>query len=284
VLTAGALTSERLACERVGRSGLLVRSARPPPPLFAQVGLLLQLPGGELPCSGRVVRHVTAEQARTWGMEPGFGVELRDLTPALEEAIARLLGGERLAPPQHPAPPARESAEAERLLRDFRKRLQGTHYTVLGLPLNAGLESVRDAARACRRSLEPLLSAALSDSQRAQVEGALQRVGLALHLLGNVERRVDYDATLGNLEGIARCLAEGLTVTQLEQTRRRHLAEQRRPAERSERALAAVRALEAAGQRSAALLSCEEALRQDPLHLELLRCYRALRLRSPPLA
>nr|WP_228530799.1 MULTISPECIES: serine/threonine-protein kinase [Myxococcaceae] len=287
VLTASSgAQDERLACERVGRSGLLLRTERAPPPLFSQVALLLQLPGGELPCTGQVVRHVTAEQARTWGMAAGYGVELRDATPALLEALARLLSGERLAPPMAPGPAPRESAEAERCLRDFRRRLQGSHYAVLGVPPNAGQEALRDAARACRRTLEPLLSGPLSAAQRTQVEGTLERVSRALHVLGHPERRVDYDAGLGNLEGVARCLAEGLTVSQLEQARRRHLSEARRAAEPSERALAAARSLEAAGQRAAALLSCEEALRHDPLHLELLRLWRALRLRTsaPPAA
>ena len=222
---------------------------------------------------------MTAEQARSWGMAQGYGVELRDVTPALEEALARLLSGERLAPPMAPAPPPRECPDAEHTLRDFRKRQQGSHYAVLGVPPNAGSETLRDAAHACRRTLEGLLAGALSASQRAQAQGALERVGQALHQLGQLERRADYDASLGNLEGIARCLAEGLTVTQLEQARRRYLAEARRSTERSERALAAVRNLEAAGQRAAALLSCEAALREDPLHLALLRCYRTLRLR-----
>jgi eukaryotic-like serine/threonine-protein kinase len=279
VLAGAGASRERLPCERVGRSGLLLHSAGTPPPLFAQVGLLLQLPGGELPCVGQVVRHVTAEQARAWGMAPGFGVELRDVTPALQDAFTRLLAGERLAPPMAPAPAARECPDAERTLRDFRKRQQGSHYVVLGAPPNASTEALRDAGRACRRTLEALLAGTLSGSQRAQAECALERVGQALHQLGQLERRVDYDAGLGNLEGIARCLAEGLTVTQLEQARRRYLAEARRPSERSERALAAVRNLEGAGQRAAALLSCEDALREDPLHLELVRRYRTLRLR-----
>ncbi|WP_245682403.1 protein kinase domain-containing protein [Archangium gephyra] len=101
----GSLGVREYPCERVGRTGLFVRTGEEPPPVLADVSLLLRLPGGELPCTGKVVGHVTAEQARAWNMVPGFGVELRDATAAFQQTFARLLAGEKPPSPRRPPRP-----------------------------------------------------------------------------------------------------------------------------------------------------------------------------------
>ena len=263
----------RLGCDQVGRSGLFLRTDAPPP-LLTRVRLLLELPGGELPCTGQVVRHVTPAQAEAWGMVPGFGVELQHVTSDFHETLTRLLSGERT-----PAPVARSNPEAENVLRDFRNRAQGDHYALLGLALDATRERVREAARLARQTLEPLLSGALSAEQRVQVERQLERVSQALLVLGNLERRVEYDGTRRNAAGIIRCLAEGLTVSQLEEARQRFLARERGADGRSLVHLLSARLLEKSGQTAQALAAYEQAVQADPLHLEALNGYRTLQLR-----
>jgi serine/threonine-protein kinase len=274
----GSLGVREYPCERVGRTGLFLRTPEPPPPLLSDVSLLLRLPGGELPCTGQVVRHVTAEQAQAWNMAPGFGVELREATPAFQVSFNNLLAGER---PPEVTPPAtpQGDARAESVLREFRQRLAGDHYAVLGVPRDADADRVRTQAREARGRLEPLLALPLSPGQRALVQRALTKVAEALQVLGQLERRVEYDAELRNLEGVLRCLAAGLTVTSLEACRRRFLARHPETEGHSVLHLASGDAFRAAGRLPEALSSYEAALRVDPLHLEALRRWHALRVR-----
>ena len=55
------LEGHEYTCEPMGRAGLFVRSSEAPPALLSEVPLVLRLPGGELACTGQVVRHVTPE-------------------------------------------------------------------------------------------------------------------------------------------------------------------------------------------------------------------------------
>ncbi len=279
VRLAGTPHSQELRCEWMGRAGLFLHSDALPPPLLSDVGLLLRLPGGELACTGQVVRHVTAEQARAWRMAPGFGVQLRDNSPAFQEALVRMKSGARLDPPTPVPVSGQEDALAERALKGFRSRMSGDHYTALELPRDASHEAVRSAVQKARAALEPLKTRTLSMGQRAQVERAMERVAAAFHVLGHVERRAEYDASLGNVEGVERCLAAGLTVTALEGCHRRFLA-----ANPGRDGRAAVHrlsgdALASVGRLEEALAAYESALRVDPLDLEGLKRWRSLRAR-----
>ncbi|RKH51117.1 serine/threonine protein kinase [Corallococcus sp. AB049A] len=265
--------------EWVGRSGLFFQSTSTPPALLSEVSLVLRLPGGELPCTAQVVRHVTAEQAQAWNMSPGFGVQLRDASPAFQAQLAQLKNSTRATSAQTAAIPTPEDAQAEAVLQGFRRRLAGDPYAVLELPRDATLESVRTAAQRARGALELLKARPLSDSQRAQVDRALDRVAGALHTLGNVERRVEYDATLGNVEGIERCLAAGLTATMLEQCRRRFLAGNTGREGRAAVHRLSGDALASVGRLEEALAAYELAVRADPLDLEGLKRWRFLRAR-----
>ncbi|OJH36355.1 protein kinase [Cystobacter ferrugineus] len=261
--------------ERVGRAGLFLRCTGTPPPLRSDVSLVLQLPGGELPCVGQVVRHVSAEQARAWNMAPGFGVELRDANPAFQQRFSRLLTGTSPAP----AAPTPDEPHAEAVLRDFRQRLQGDRYAVLGVPRDADADSVRAHAREARTRLESLLSLPLSDAQRSFVQRVLARVAECLQVLGNPERRVEYDAELRNVKGVMRCLSAGLTVTALEACRRRFFERHPETEGHSILHIASGEAYLSAGRVSEALACYEAALHADPLHLEALKRWTALQAR-----
>jgi serine/threonine-protein kinase len=226
-----------------------------------------------------VVWHVPAEQARQWNMAPGFGVQLRDTAPGFLEAFERLLAGERVAPQTPPLSSVQEDLRAEAVLQRFRSRLQGDHYRVLGTAWDVDFDTVRVSAREARLALEPLLKLPLSPGQRAQVERALERVEEASQVLSHPERRAEYDAGLRNLEGLLRCLAAGLTVTALEQCRRRFLVRHRVPEGHALLHLATGDAFAAQGKLPKAQDAYEAALRADPLHLEALKRWRSVRAR-----
>ncbi|MET0401056.1 MAG: serine/threonine-protein kinase [Cystobacter sp.] len=290
----GALAGEYPA-ERVSRTGLFVRCDEAPPTLLSDVPLVLRMPGGTLSCTGQVVRHVSAEQARAWNMSAGFGVELRDATPAFQQNFARLLTSvpSRTGIPSVPSRtgipsvPSRtgipavtpDDPRAEPVLRDFRQRLLGDHYLVLGAPRGADLDSVRARAREARTQLEGVLVLDLSATQRAFAQRALARVAECLAVLGQPERRVEYDAELRNVTGVMRCLAAGLTVTALEACRRRYVERHPQTEGHSLLHMASAQAFLSAGRTHEALASYEAALRVDPLHLEALKRWHALRAR-----
>jgi serine/threonine-protein kinase len=276
LLDAGGAPQRELPCERVGRTGLFLRSEETPPPLLSDVALLLRLPGGELPCKAQVVRHVSPAQARAWNMAPGFGVQLLDASPAFEKALARLLSGEQV--PLTP-PPTRDEASAESLLRDFQRRLAGDHYAVLGVEHDADADAVRARAREARTRLESLLELPLSNRQRDATIQALARVSEALYVLGHLERRLEYDAQLRNPHGVLRCLAAGLTVTALEACRQRFLARHPETQGHVRLHLATGDAFLKAERPAEALEAYEAALRADPLHLEALKRWQAVRVR-----
>jgi serine/threonine-protein kinase len=273
----GVSASYEVPCERAGRTGLFLRTSEPPPPLLSDVSLLLRLPGGDLACKGQVVRHVSALQAQAWNMSPGFGVQLLDASPAFEQSFARLLSG---VPPQPtPASGTRDEPRVEPLLREFRRRLDGDHYVLLGLARHADSDAVRTQARELRIRLEAALALPLSAKQRELTQVALKRVAEALHALGHLERRVEYDALLRNPDGVLRCLASGLTISTLEACRKRFLSRHPGADGHALIHLTTGEAFLKANQPTEALASYEAALKADPLHLELLKRWHTLRVK-----
>ncbi|ATB30691.1 serine/threonine-protein kinase [Melittangium boletus] len=262
--------------EQMGPMGLFLRSTQPPPPLLSEVPLRLRLPGGELACTGQVVRHVTAEQARDWNMAPGFGVELRGTSASFQRTFTRMLAGVSEFRPE-PLPP--EDPQVTRVLSEFRQRLAGDRYAVLGVPRDADGDTIRAHAREARERLEPLLALPLPPLHRSFVQRALAKVTECLGVLGHPERRVEYDAELRNVRGVMRCLAAGLTVTALEASRRRYFQRHPQTEGHSVLHMASAEAFMSAGRIPEALTCYEAALRADPLHLEALKRWHALRSR-----
>ncbi|MDC0710926.1 protein kinase [Stigmatella sp. ncwal1] len=271
----GASSPRVLRGERAGRLGLFLHAEGALPPLLEDVALRLQGAGGELDCMGQVVRHVCAEQAQAWRMSPGFGIQLRDTSAGFLQTFERLLSGEPLKGPVPLSLPVWQDAQVDAVLRSFQGG--GDHYEVLGVAKDAPAEGIRRRAREARAVLEPLLERPLSPALRARVEQALARAGEALHTLGHLERRTEYDASLRNLEGLLRCLSEGLTLTALEQCRARFLSQHRVPQGRATLHLATGLAFAAQGELHQALDAYEQALRVDPLHWEVLKRWRMLR-------
>ena len=270
----------------LSRNGFYLCAAPPFPAVMSDVGIVLEFPEGELACTGRVVRHVTPEQATQWKMPAGFGVQLTDNSPSFRDALEKLMRGERPAPPVNAAPEGADNRLLEPLVEDYRRKIIGDHYRVLGIANDADFDHVRIAAREAKKALEAARAKPMSSRQRAVIEAGVEHVGRALQVLGTPPRRVEYDAQLRNYLGVARCLAAGLTVTELENARRRFLSDLR-PGEGN----AAVHAVTAESYAKTeawqeAVNAYERALHADPLNLGYQQRYWALKnkLKAAPAA
>lgn len=75
----------------VSRRGLFVITESPPD-IYTDVSMTVSLPwGGDVAVKGRVVYTMTAERARSLGVQSGFGVEFRALTESAKGTVERLL-------------------------------------------------------------------------------------------------------------------------------------------------------------------------------------------------
>ncbi len=280
VRVSGVSGSVELRCERVGRAGLFLRTDSPPPRLLEDVGMLLRLPGGELACTGQVVRHVSAQQAREWNMAPGFGVQLRDSAPGFLEALDRLIAGERLAPADavrwttRTATPAwmwcsSASAAASMETTTWCWEWRGTRTSTrcAWAPARPAWRSSRWRSCPCPPASVPRWSGRWTASPRPSACSATPSAARST------------TPACATSEGLLRCLSGGLTVTALEQCRRRFLARHPVPEGHATLHMATGAAFAAQGKLPEALAAYEAALRADPLHLEALKAWRSLRAR-----
>ncbi|MHB8873704.1 MAG: protein kinase domain-containing protein [Myxococcaceae bacterium] len=279
--TAGAPLG-RFRCSDISRGGLFLCAESAVPPIFSRVKVALEGPQGSLECLAEVVRHVTPEQAKAWNMLPGFGVQFWDLSPQTKEALARLVQGLPTAKPAELPKAVGDDAGAEPLLAHYRKRINGDHYVVLALTQDAEPSDVRARARAAQRELEALKERKLSPGQLAQVAAALGRVGQALDTIGDLHRRLEYDGNRGNYRGVARCLAAGITITELENSREGVLAKHPGATANAQIQFATGNAWEAKGQLPLALEAYEAALSFDPMNIRYHQRYWGLKRRAPP--
>jgi serine/threonine-protein kinase len=268
---------EKLVCSDIARGGLFLRTQGELPPLFARVQVTLELGRGSLTSNCEVVRLVTPEQARLWGMAPGFGVQFVEPPADFKAAIAQLLKGGTGDTPQAAVVEPSRDEEAAVLLEGFRTNLQKDHYTLLSLPQDANLEAIRSRMRVALAELEGLRGRPLSSPQRSLLESVLTRVRDAGDTLTNVTRRAMYDALMGNFRGVESCLAAGLTVTQLEVLRKDFLGKRPNAAGTARVHIITGNAYEKNGQLARAVEAYERGLAVDPLDLALLQRYRAVR-------
>jgi serine/threonine-protein kinase len=275
VLRPGA-PAERMMCSDIARGGLFLQTQGELPALFSRVQVTLELARGLLTSPCDVVRLVTAEQARLWGMAPGFGVQFVEPPADFKAAVAQLLrggtGNTPLEVVQHTV-----DADSTPLLESYRLNLQKDHYALLSLPQNAGFEAVRVRVRVALTELETLRARPLSPAQRVLLDTVLTRVRDAGETLTNLPRRAMYDALMGNFWGVESCLAAGLTVTQLEALRRDFLLKRPSAAGTAHVHVLTGQAYERNGQLDRALEAYERGLAADPLDLQLYQRCRAIR-------
>ncbi|MDP1829419.1 MAG: serine/threonine-protein kinase [Archangium sp.] len=270
----------KLHVQDVSRAGCFLCSTSAPPRVFSRVMLTIPQVGT---VQGDVVRHVSAEQAQAWNMPQGFGVQFTSVRPEQREALDMLTKGLPVSPPEPPgaAASATDDRVAEIALGDFRKRIQGDHYVVLGLAQDADVPTVRSKGREVSRQLLELRKRPVSPNQARQIDAAMERVHQAVDVLGVTTKRVEFDGMRSNWKGVAMCLSAGLRVPELEAVRARFLAASPGAEARGRMLLITCNGFENDGKIADALRNCELALGVDPLNLELHHKRHALLKRTP---
>ncbi len=267
-----------IKCQDISKGGCFLCTEGPVPALFVRVKVTFPV-AGDLECVGEVVRHVTREQASAWGMLPGFGVQFATLSAAQKEALGRVVQG--LPAAQAALPPRSDTDDpfAEEVLSQFRKRINGDHYVMLNLMQDAELSEVRARGREARRNLEGLAARTLSIEQKAQLQAALSKVQAAVETLGTAHTRLGFDAQRGNFKGAARCIAAGLTVTEIDVVRAHFLSTHLGAEAKAHVKFVGGNAYETSNQVLKAIEHYEEALTLDPLNLRYQQRYWALKRR-----
>ncbi|MFT3842670.1 MAG: protein kinase [Myxococcaceae bacterium] len=269
-----------LKCQDISKGGCFLCTDGALPQIFSRVRVSFPV-AGDLECLGEVVRHVTPPQAIAWNMSPGFGVQFTNLSNEQKEALNRVTQGLPAAKPAAPVHNDRDDAEAELTLYQYRKRINGDHYVVLALLQDAEMSEVRARGRESKRELDGLKLRKLSDQQRLQVDTATNKVNQALEVIGNAGKRVEYDANRANFRGVARCIAAGLTVTELEKARAVYLKGHPGAESQAHVKFVTGNAYEQNNQMLRAVESYEEALKLDPLNLRYQQRYWGLKRKAP---
>jgi serine/threonine-protein kinase len=241
------------------------------------VSLALSHPSLRAPLAlaAEVVRHVPPADAAAFRMPPGFAVQLVALTPEARAAVAALADLCRPAPPAPPRPASPEGAEARLAALE---RLAGHGpYALLGVPPDAEFADVRRAAAALRDELEAVRTRPLAPAHPGRAAALLSRLDAAAAVVGVPSERLAHDARLGNWRGVQRCVKAGVPLALVAARREALLAANPRRAADAHRLLARARVARKLGNVSAAQADWEASLAADPLDLEALEGYVALR-------
>jgi serine/threonine-protein kinase len=254
-----------LQCNDISKGGMFLNTAGAMPPVFSKVKVVIPS-AGNLGLLAEVVRHVPPDQAKAWGMSPGFGVQFLDMTPGLREDVGRLMQGLPVQP--RTAIPA-DVRSIDSVIATYRDRVNDDHYGLLDLKPSATMDEVRERASSAEAKLLELSAKTLAGPQAAQLGAALARVRDASAVLTNPGPRARYDANRGNWHGIARCLLGGLGPLDLERIRQEYLAGHPTAAGSAHVKFLASKGYEQQGQLKEALEASEAALRIDPLNIQL---------------
>jgi serine/threonine-protein kinase len=263
----------KLACRDISKGGMFLCCETEMPPTFTKVKVSITHAGLEL--LAEVVRHVPKDQAAAWGIKPGFGVQFVDLTPELREGVMRVVQGLPVDADKG-TKQAADDAQAETVLSRYRARVNGDHYEMVGVRPDFDFPEIRQRAHEAQRELEGLKARPLSTAQKAQLDAALARIKVALDVIALPGPRTEYDAARGNYKGVARSIAAGLSVLELEKMRQAFLATRTGAAGSAHVKFLASRAYESARELAKAISACESALELDPLNLSYQQRYAGL--------
>lgn len=255
-----------LQCNDISKGGMFLSTTKELPPVFSRLKITIPS-ASNLDLLAEVVRHVPADQAKAWAMQPGFGVQFLDVTAGLREDINRLVQGLPVQPRTSPSGLNSQSIEA--LLAKYRDRMNGDHYIVLALPQTADMAEIRTRCGDAEGQLTELKKKTHKPGEIAQLEAALDRVRAARDALSHPGPRARYDANRGNWRGIARCILGGLGPNDLERMRQEFLVEHPSAAGSAHVKFLASKGYEHNSQLKEALDACENALQIDPLNLQL---------------
>jgi serine/threonine-protein kinase len=269
----------RLRCLDLSRGGFYLCADGDFPKLCSRLKVALDLPGGRFDTVAEVVRHVEPEQAKSWKMPAGFFLTFQELSPALQDAIGRYAKG--LPAKAAAAAPERDDPAAERVLVKYRAKGEADPYAMLELAPDAEMSEIAVRGREVRRELELVFERPLSQAQLAHAQAARTQLSAALQTLSVPRARAAYDAERGNYKGVARCITAGLTVTEADALRSTHMQKHGNQRAKSQILLATGHAFESKGMAEKALAAYEEALRVDPLSVELHKRFWTLKRKAP---
>jgi|GEM_PF-650480 len=245
------------------------------PPLAARLTVELSFGGRTVACEGDVIRHVTGDEARAWGVAAGAFIHFDAPDAALRQWVAWMLEEGARAP----RPERRPDGELARLLARAAEAAQDP-YGLLGARPDAGFEEIRRRASAALRRLEGFRARPLPVTQRRALESLRGRVEAARRTLGEPLSRAGFDAVRGNLSGLARCVEAGLPDEEVEPLRRAFLSARPGSEARARTLFTQGHALEVQRALRAALSRYAAGLALDPLNVAWLRHYQSLRERA----
>jgi hypothetical protein len=152
-------------------------------------------------------------------------------------------------------------------------------YDLLCVPPTVDFAEVHRRAEAALRRLEAFRARPLPAEQQRELEALCKAVEGARRTLGSPLTRVGFDAVRGNIPGIARCLAAGVTEAAVEPLRRAFLEARPGAEERARQLFMQAHALEVQHALGPALERYAEALVLDPLNVPWQLHFQALRRR-----
>lgn len=251
----------------LSKSGAFIALVGPLPGLFSRIRL--HLPGASEPVEAEVVRVEPGDGST----RRGIGVHFEALRREQEAAVTALLP----LPARGDAATAAGDPEAAQVLSTFASRAADDLYGLIGVSPET---DARSACEACGRLLAELAPGrfpAANPAQRSQLAALQEQVLAAEQLLGDPVRRAGYDARRGNFVGVARCLADGLSIEVLGLLREAFLRDRAAAAEAAPPHRPSTDDAERGGAMPDALAALDRALRTDPLNLDLQRRYWAVK-------
>ncbi|HEY8209361.1 MAG TPA: serine/threonine-protein kinase [Myxococcaceae bacterium] len=298
--------------------GVFLAAAGFAPPLFSPLRITIHGPaGGVLPLDCEVVRPVSAQQAAAWTMSEGAGVQFIRRTAEQRRALEALLRGEPVpletrrdagegdspvnargntpvnargntpanARANTPAnasgnTPPNTSSNVLAILGARASRAGADPYVLLDVALDASASAVRNRACELRRALRYFQAPGAAKEQCAEADALMDRIVRAAQTLADPVRRAELDAPQGNVAGVERAMADGLSEAEMDQLHRTFQKNYPRKANRAALEAAAGCAHEMQRELEAAAAAYERALRQDPLDRTLFQALSRLRRRK----
>jgi serine/threonine-protein kinase len=261
----------------VSRGGMFLQTEGTLPSMFSRLRVALLLPDGDFPLSAEVVRHVTKEQSKSWNMPVGFGVQFIELTPAQRDDLSNLVKGVPRWAASAGRAEEKDDPKADQALAQLRRRLTTNHYELLGLPEDIDFSEIRQKGRDVKKALAELRTRPVSAKQRAELEALDKRIDEAMTAIGQPKNRLEYDAGRANWRGVAKSISGGVSVTDLDQARRRYLSTHDRVEGAAHLHFTTGNAWESQRDFTRAQAEFERALGLDPLNLAYHQRYQALR-------
>jgi serine/threonine-protein kinase len=263
----------------IAHHGMFIATMGPLPPLGTLIDISIRSADDAqgIVMSGRVVRHVTAEDALAFGGKQGMAMQLLDLDQNKKSEIERMIFGERRAYARRERT-YQKNPKVERLIE--RCQLLGANpgpYNLLQILPGASSSVVREAVHRLTREADPDVLGAMTDEEFDRLSEIRERLEKAGAVLLDPKSRAAHDGASGNFLGVAQALSDGLSVEDLAHLRRQFLATRWDAAPTARAHVQEGMRAEYQGRMNEARTELERALQVDPLDLEIHNLYWALR-------